>query len=255
MSIVKPRSRCPRCLAWIAWYDNIPVASWILLGGKCRGCRGAISPRYALVELLTGALYVYAAWRQLYGSGDPGFDHAVTFSLHAWFLGALIVCTFVDYDFRILPDEVTLSGVGIGLAVAVAFPPDAPFGPFEIDKQERLVALLNSGLGAAVGFCSIWWVGVLGKLVFRKDAMGFGDVKFMAMVGAVLGWKGVLLTLLLACLFGSIFGIAKLIVLRRMGYVAFGPFLAAGALVMLFWAPFVLEVIDAYMQWSARLLG
>jgi leader peptidase (prepilin peptidase)/N-methyltransferase len=239
MSIVKPRSRCPKCLRFIAWYDNLPVASWLVLGGKCRHCRNPISPRYLLIELLTGALYAYAAWAALYPPVRPLGAAAALFLVQAWLIGALIVCTFIDFDFRILPDEITLPGIPIGLALSFAF----PFLPFFqgtlsdlasllfgmskllVDPYKGLPELLRmknallgweeahphwmalgaSALGALTGFGVIWLVGQLGKILFRKriaragetEAMGFGDVKYMAMLGAALGWKGVLLTLVL----------------------------------------------------------
>jgi leader peptidase (prepilin peptidase)/N-methyltransferase len=275
MSIVKPRSRCPKCLNWIAWYDNFPVVSWTLLGGKCRYCKNPISIRYTLVELLTGALFLYAGHRALYGVHDPSWPQAVLFALECWLLGAMIVCTFIDLEFRILPDEITLSGVVIGLAASAAFPflhgwsgsvasggsivvrafHYLPGHGLPIDIREPHVASLIAGaLGAVAGGGSIWLVGVLGKLVFRKDAMGLGDVKYMAMIGSVLGWRGVLLTFVLACLTGSIFGIGKYAAVRKMGYVPFGPFLSLGALTMLFWSGLVDDALQAYLNGTHRLL-
>ncbi|HLF94171.1 MAG TPA: A24 family peptidase, partial [Planctomycetota bacterium] len=167
----------------------------------------------------------------------------------------------IDLEFRILPDEITLSGVIIGLAASAAFPFLQAGTPVAI-REPHLAALAASALGAVVGGGAIYLVGVLGKLVFRKEAMGFGDVKYMAMLGAVLGWKGVLLALMVACLLGTGFGLGKLIVLRRMGYVAFGPFLSGGALVLLFWEPLVQRAIRAYMErmdqfsrWILELVG
>jgi leader peptidase (prepilin peptidase) / N-methyltransferase len=253
MSISNPsRSRCPRCLNWIAWYDNLPVVSWTVLGGKCRHCRNPISIRYTLVELLTGGLFLYAGYRAIY-HGMPGWQQGVRFALEAWFLSALIVSTFIDLEFRILPDEITLSGVVIGLAASAAFP-FLQRGLPTVIEQPNLAALTASALGAVVGGGSIYLVGFLGKLVFRKEAMGFGDVKYMAMVGAVLGWRGVLFTFVIACLWGSIFGIGKLILTRRMGYVPFGPFLSVGALTMLFFSAFVDRAVKAYMAFNHRLL-
>ena len=246
MSLVKPRSRCPKCLRWIAWYDNIPVASWLILGRKCRGCRAPISPRYALVELLTGALFLYAGYRQLYGAATPGFEQAVVFVTHAWFLSALIVSTFIDLDLRILPDEITISGVGIGLAASAFFPFLQPL-PATFFRDPWLAGLFGSAVGALVGGGVIKVVGVLGELIFRKEAMGGGDVKYMAMVGAVLGWQGVLWTFMLACLLGSVFGIGKFVAVRRMGYVPFGPFLSGGALVMLLWPHWVKLGVQWYL--------
>lgn len=247
MSVVKPRSRCPRCLAWIAWYDNLPVVSWLALGGRCRGCRAPIPIRYTLVELLTGGLYAFAAWRLLVGGGPrPPAEAAVIFLTQAWFLGALVVSTFVDLEFKILPDEVTLSGLLIGVVLSAAFP-YAHQGAVPLENR-HLGGLVAAVLGAALGGGSIYTVGVLGKLLFRKEAMGFGDVKFMAMVGALLGWKGALLTLLMACLLGSLYGLGRFVVVRRMGYVPFGPFLSGGALVVLFASLWVESGIDAYRR-------
>lgn len=274
MSIVGPRSRCPRCLAWIAWYDNLPVLSWCLLGGKCRHCGNPISIRYTLVELLTGGLFLVAGHRALYGVPDPRWPQAVTFALDGWLLGAMIACTFIDLEFRILPDEITISGLVLGLAASAAFPfLHGPVGgvpegvvlqrgfhwdpghglPWAIGNA-HLASLAASAAGALAGGGSIWLVGVLGKLVFRKDAMGFGDVKYMAMIGSLLGWRGVLLTFVLACLAGSIFGLGKYAVVRRMGYVPFGPFLSVGALAMLFWSPLVDAALQSYLLGTHRLL-
>lgn len=248
MSVVRPRSRCPRCLRTIPWYDNIPVLSWVALRGRCRGCRAPISPRYAAVELLTGALFAWAAARQLWGPNDPGAREAAVFLVHAWFLGSMVVCAFIDVDFRILPDEVTLPGVVLGLAVSAAFPFLHEGGLPGAIGNRHLAGLAVSALGAVVGGGTLWGVGVVGKLVFRKEAMGFGDVKYMAMIGSVLGWKGVLLTFVLACLFGSLVGVGKFVAVRRMGYVPFGPFLSAGALVMLLAPEWVDRALRAYLE-------
>ncbi len=260
MSLVRPRSRCPKCLRMIAWYDNIPVASWLALGGKCRGCRERISVRYPLVELLTAGLFFYAAWRQIYAPSTLApqpEQRAVLFAAHAWFLAALLACTFIDLEFRIIPDEITYSGIVIGLAACAVFPfvytVHAGELPFRISNP-HVAALAASALGAVAGGGAVKLVGVLGELVFRKEAMGGGDVKFMAMVGTILGWRGVLYTFVLACLFGSVYGIGKLLVLRRMGYVPFGPFLTAGALFMLFGSKLVNQGIVAYLRFVQRLV-
>jgi leader peptidase (prepilin peptidase) / N-methyltransferase len=288
MSVVRPRSRCPKCRALIAWYDNIPVLSWVLLGGKCRGCRAPISPRYAAVELLTGALYFAAAWKLLAGTAPLGPRDVGIFLVQAWFLACLIACSFIDLDFQILPDEITISGTILGLLVA-AFLPFLPFLQgdvadllrfFQIGAQrlrlEGAVEALGSGvrwlqrqkaagspwlslgtslLGAATGYGVIYGIAALGKRLFRKrieqlgqtEAMGFGDVKYMAMIGAVLGWRGVLFTLILACLVGSVVGIVKRVATGTMGYVPFGPFLSVGALVMLLWSDWVDRARFAYV--------
>ncbi|HXX93054.1 MAG TPA: prepilin peptidase [Planctomycetota bacterium] len=263
MSIVRPRSRCPKCLRWITWYDNLPVVSWVLLGGKCRGCRAPISPRYALVELLTGAVFGYAGWRALYGVPSPGWHEAVRFGVEAWFMSCLIVCTFIDYDFQILPDEITLSGIALGLVLSAAFPFLHETGlPLQDHAKSLarffgghpwLASLAASAFGALLGAGVIYFADLLGKLLFRKEGMGMGDVKYVAMFGAVLGWKGALLGFMVACLAGAIFGIGKLIAVRRMGYVPFGPFLSAGAAVIVFWPTLVVRAIFIYMGWMHSL--
>jgi len=273
MSIVKPRSRCPKCLNWIAWYDNLPVLSWAALGGKCRHCKNPISVRYALVELLTGALFLYAGWRAIYGSPQLSpMNQAARFVVDAWFVSAMVVCTFVDLDFRIIPDEISLSGILIGLAASALFPAVLhPGGLSDLGFLARIPGSLKDGwfaslsasaVGALLGSGVIYVVGVMGKIVFRKKveaagedtAMGLGDVKFMAMAGAVLGWQGVLFTLLLACLLGALFGVGKLLLTRQMGFVAFGPFLAAGALTMLFLPGGVSAALKAYMNFNQAVI-
>jgi leader peptidase (prepilin peptidase)/N-methyltransferase len=261
MSIVKPRSRCVSCRNFIAWYDNIPVASWLILGGKCRHCKVPISPRYAAVEVLTGAIFAWAAYIQLYhGSLPEGWQRAVWFGIQAGLSSALIVCTFIDLEFTILPDEITLWGLGLGIAAGCAF----PFIYQMTDKEAVIVAarfpflpagarpvaagLVHAVVGAIAGGGLIWLIGVLGKLVFRKEAMGFGDVKLMAFLGAFLGPQAIIMSLFLAVFLGAFFGIGKLILVRKMGYVPFGPFLSAGALVMVFAARPIWAGLDVYIR-------
>jgi leader peptidase (prepilin peptidase)/N-methyltransferase len=261
MSIVRPRSRCNSCRAFIAWYDNIPVVSWLVLGGKCRHCRVKISPRYVLVELLTGAIFMWAAHVQLYhGRADWTWERGVWFGVQAGLAAALIVCTFIDLEFTILPDEITIGGFIIGIVAGTAF----PFIYEMMDKKyvltgDRLTflpamlrnpgsGLVHAVLGAIVGGGLIWLIGVLGKLAFRKEAMGFGDVKLMAFLGAFMGPQATVMSLFLAVFLGAMFGLGKLIVVRRMGYVPFGPFLSAGALIMVFAAPLIWSGVDAYIE-------
>ncbi|MBI4566695.1 MAG: prepilin peptidase [Planctomycetes bacterium] len=259
MSIVRPRSRCPTCLFPIAWYDNIPVASWIALRGRCRRCRAPISPRYALVELMTGLIFAGAATAQIFhGEGRPAFERIVEFALQAYLSAALIVCTFIDLDFTILPDEVTLSGLIAGLAAGAAFPfiHERPVGAealgwlaAEPALREHVSGLMTAAAGAFVGGGVIYAVGVFGKLVFRKEAMGFGDVKFMAFLGAFLGPDGVLIAIFVSVLAGALFGMGKWVAVRRMGYVPFGPFLAAGAAAVLFADRPIRAAILWYLEW------
>jgi len=189
---------------------------------------------------------------------------AARFAVDAWFVSAMVICTFVDLDFRIIPDEISLWGILIGLVVSAAFPFLHPVGLSDLPgiriphslAAGHFASLAASAVGAVVGGGTIYSVGVLGKILFRKrveaagedTAMGLGDVKFMAMAGSVLGWQGVLMTLLLACLGGAFFGVGKLLITRKMGFVAFGPFLAVGALTMLFLPGGVNTALKAYMS-------
>jgi leader peptidase (prepilin peptidase)/N-methyltransferase len=213
LSIVRPRSRCPHCGASIRAYDNIPVLSYLFLGGRCRSCRGSISARYPLVELLSGAFAAMAAAK--FGVGPTGL---VMFL----FIAALLVITFIDLDHRIIPDVISLPGILVGFG--------ASFGLLAISPLESLIGILSGG-GSL--FLVAWGY----QLIARREGMGGGDIKLLAMIGAFLGWQGVLVTLLLASLVGSIVGTAWMVARggdRRLA-IPFGPFLAVGALIALFW--------------------
>ena len=274
MSIVRPRSRCVKCRQFIAWYDNIPVVSWLILGGKCRHCRTPVSARYAVVELVTGIAFAGAAYVQLYHPlpATEGWHRAAWFAVQAYLTSALIVCTFIDLEFTILPDEITKSGIVLGLVAGTAAPiiyyftgPDGggwnlvwPPGVDSIPQpwvRWGLRGLATAAAGALVGGGSIWLVGIIGKVLFRKEAMGFGDVKLLAFLGAFLGPRSVLAGFFVAVLLGALFGIGKFIAVRRMGYVPFGPFLSAGALAMVFAGRFIWDLFDAYIRWVGSLAG
>ncbi len=187
-SVVSPRSRCPRCGAAIAWYDNVPVLSWILLGARCRACGAPISWRYPLVETLGGAAGFLAFSR--HGLGGA-------FAAELTFVAVLLALAFIDLDTWLLPHAVTWPLIAFGLAAsALGFSP-APIGP--------------SLLGAALGFAAFAAVSVLGEKVFRKEALGFGDVWLLAGIGAFAGAKALLPVVLLASLQGSVVGIALLL--------------------------------------------
>jgi len=205
-SLVRPRSHCPRCGAAIRWHDNLPVVSWLALRGRCRDCRTGISPRYPLVEGLTGVLFVLAFWRI-----------GITWELLvAWaFIAALISVAFIDYDHMIIPDVIVLPGAAIGLAASIALRP------------ERWWVYLVAAFGGAA-FCFAL------ALVWPGGGMGFGDVKMALLVGAVLGSR-VLVGFFLAFLVGSLVGL-YLIVIRKQSRktkLPFGPFLAFGSVVAL----------------------
>lgn len=225
-SIVSPPSSCPGCGAPIRPYDNIPLISYLLLRGKCRNCGMGISARYPLVELLNGLLYAAV----LYSFGT-GWHLPFLFA----FVSAMIVITFIDLDFQIIPDVISLPGIAVGIAGASLFIPD-PFGSAGSHQGAPLVGFWNSLIGTASGFGLFFLIAALGKAMAKTDAMGGGDLKMMAMIGAFMGWKSVILTTFVGSLAGSVIGVG-LMVLRgreRKMKMPFGPFLAAGALVSLF---------------------
>jgi leader peptidase (prepilin peptidase)/N-methyltransferase len=250
LSVVRPRSRCPCCLTPIAATDNIPVLSWLLLGGRCRGCRTRISGRYASVELLTGALGAWAAWALVADSGraDEGaaWAHAAIVFVA---LAAMTAASLVDLDHRILPDEITLPGMWAGPPLA-ALLPELLLGPTR-DAPEwvpaawpaPLQAALVSAAGLAVGGGVIWGIGAVGTRALGKEAMGFGDVKFLAAIGGFAGPVGALLALVVAAAVGAVVGIVRLSMTGDR-YIPFGPFLAVGGAVAMLHGP---QIVGWYL--------
>ena len=227
-SIVHPRSCCPQCGHLVRAYDNIPVLSYLLRHGRCRDCGARISPRYPLVELLSGAFAAMTVVR--FG---VGWTAAVVFVLVATFL----VITFIDIDHRIIPDVITLPGIPIGLAAS-----------FVLDPAPPLVQPLESLIGILAGGGSLFLVAWGYQFITRREGMGGGDIKLLAMIGAFIGWKGVLFTIFIASLTGTLAGMI-LIFRRREGMklaVPFGPFLAVGAIAYLFIGP---ETMHWYLRW------
>jgi leader peptidase (prepilin peptidase) / N-methyltransferase len=234
-SVVHPRSRCPRCRAEIAWYRNIPVVSWIALRGACAHCAAPISWRYPFVELLSG-ISVVGLWLHL----GPG----AAFAVAAPFTLALIVLFFTDFDHHLLPDAVTLTGLACGLAAAW-------FNPYL--HGEGWARVWSAGSGAALGSALLWGVGALYEKLRGVEAMGLGDVKMMAMVGAFTGPSGVLFTVFAASLTGAVVGLS-LIPLRGgslQDRLPFGCFLAPAALAALFFARPVLEAYFGLLTGSS----
>ena len=213
LSLVSPRSRCPHCSRPIHALENIPVLSYLLLKGRCKGCGQTISPRYPLVEAVTGLLFGYAAWR--YGMTLAGAGALV-------FIAAMISLTFIDFDTQLLPDDITLPLLWAGLL---------------LNANNTFTTLPNAVIGAAVGYLALWSVYWLFKLATGKEGMGYGDFKLLAAIGAWLGWPLLPQVILLSSLVGAFVGIV-LIVLARHGRnvpIPFGPYLAAAGLIALFW--------------------
>jgi leader peptidase (prepilin peptidase)/N-methyltransferase len=211
VSIVSPGSKCPRCETPIKPYDNIPVFGWLLLGGKCRNCHLSISPMYPIVEFLTGGLFVLTYYT--YGITLPTFKYLI--------FGCLIMILIVtDIRVRILPDAINAFGFGIGLAFATRILPDGILETWGRSQHLpiMLVGVLEALLGGAFGSFLLWAAAALYKLVRKREGMGLGDVKMMAMVGTFLGVRGSFLTILLGTLLGSVIGLALIVLLFLLGW-------------------------------------
>jgi len=216
MSIVSPRSHCSSCRHKLAWFENVPILSFIFLKGRCRNCRRRISYVYPIVEIITGFLAVI-----LYTFFGLNLRLLIFFALFS----SLIVATFIDFEKNEIPDIITLPGIIIGLLLSLFFPE-------LMSKTKSAHSFFNSVLGIIVGGGSLYAVGYLGEIVFKKEAMGGGDIKLLAMVGAFLGWKIVLLTFFIAPFFGSLAGII-LKIKKGAEIIAYGPYLSLAAFVSL----------------------
>jgi len=232
MSVSWPGSHCFSCKKPVAWYDNIPVLSWFVLRGRCRHCGARFSIRYAVIEALTGLLFL-ALWIRF----GPSWAMLVY-----WLMGfGLLLGSGVDLDDFWIPDRVTWGGILIGLPLSALVP--------ELHGAETwLEGLKASALGAGAGFGLLWAVGVIGKLAFKKEAMGFGDVKLLGAIGAFLGAPAVLFVIFAASLLGSVVGLT-LIALGKSelgGRIPFGPYLSVAALMWLFGGE---TLFVAYFDW------
>lgn len=223
LSIVSPRSFCPSCRAPIRAYDNIPLVSYLLLGGKCRNCGAGISWRYPLVEALTGGVALALFLK---------FGFSLSFLAYFVLSAALIVISFIDLDHRIIPDLISLPGIAVGFLLAL-------FGPLATVK-ESLIGLLAGG-------GSLYLVAFVYEALTKREGMGGGDVKLLAMIGAWLGWKSILFTLFFASLSGAFIGGAVMLIQRegRLYAIPFGPFLAFSGLAYVFLGP---ELIAWYLN-------
>ena len=216
-SLVWPPSTCPKCNARIRWYDNIPVFSYLCLLGKCRHCKAPISIQYPLIELLTAVLTVLFVWRL----GLSPWMFVVVAAVYA-----LIALSVIDLEFMIIPDRFSLGLIVWGLLFAWLNP------NFEGGWwQKELYALL----GAGVGLFGVLAIALIGTWIFKKEAMGGGDVKLMGGIGALLGWQGVITTIVFASFFGLVYSLGLMIFKGKKGgdVIPFGPFLSLGALINL----------------------
>jgi leader peptidase (prepilin peptidase) / N-methyltransferase len=207
-SLLRPRSRCPRCGKPLRWFDNIPVVSWIALGGRCGQCRAPISPQYPIVEIVTALLWVLIVWMT-----PPGWLLASRLVLGT----ALVVLFMIDLEHQLLPNVITLPGIVTGFAFSLVAPP----GPFD------------SLVGFLVGGGVLYAIAAAYYLLRKEEGMGMGDVKMLAMIGAFLGWKLTLLTLVLSSFAGAVIGVGMM-AFQRGGLqyaLPFGTFLALGTVV------------------------
>jgi leader peptidase (prepilin peptidase)/N-methyltransferase len=236
-SVVKPRSHCPHCGRLIPWHENIPLVSWVVLRARCRGCRGPISPRYVLVEALVALLFllVWLAWSP---DGTPRplglapYGSLALAPIYWLAVSGLVLGTFVDFEHMIIPDRVSLGGIVAGLVLS-------PLVPALHGAAVWWHGLAWAAVGAAVGSGILWMVAFVGRIVFRKEAMGLGDVKLLGAIGALLGWKAVLFTLIVSSFAGSIVGVTLVLCGRKemQGRIPFGPYLALAAALWILWGP------------------
>ena len=212
LSVVTPRSACPKCKQRIAFYDNVPVLSWLMLRGRCRNCKSSISLRYLMIELLTGVLFVACYWY---------FGLTLSTLKYCAFAFLLLGLIFTDAETKLLPDKLTLPGLALGVAFSLIIPvndlasqflPGVVNLPFSDDVTVRLLSLFDSLLGAALGASFIYGAGAIYLRWRGMEGMGFGDVKLMAMVGAFLGMKLTVFTIFTASLAGSFFGLTTVLV-------------------------------------------
>jgi leader peptidase (prepilin peptidase)/N-methyltransferase len=215
LSLVRPRSRCPACGHGITALENIPLLSWALLKGKCRACGAAISARYPIVELLAGIGAAYSAWR---------FGPTLTAVGATFFVWFTIALAFIDQETGLLPDDLTLPLLWVGLLVNLG---------------RGFVPLPEAVVGAVAGYLSLWLVYWGFKLLTGKEGMGYGDFKMNAAVGAFLGWKMLPLVILLSSLVGLVFGALQMFAARGRWDAGFrfhfGPYIAIAALIALYW--------------------
>ncbi len=225
-SIISPWSHCPGCKTPLGWYDNIPFISYIALKGRCRVCGMGISLRYILVEALTALIFII--FYKEFGLG-------IRFWIYSGLLSSLIAISFIDAEFQIIPDEITILGIILGLVFSFFF-------PLLHNVSTHLSGFLNSLVGVFIGGVSIYITGLIGNVVFKKESMGGGDVKLLAMVGAFLGWKIALLTFFIAPLFGSIIGIV-LKIKKKAEVIPYGPHLSLATFLALLWGEKILNWI------------
>lgn len=230
--LVQPRSRCPSCQMQIAAFDNVPVISYLLLGGKCRHCAQRISARYPMVEAAAGCASAYAGWHFGFVDGVLTLEslaRSLAAAVFAWYLIALAL---IDFDTQLLPDSMTLPLLWFGLGAGF-------FGIFAPDLDSAV-------LGAMFGYLSLWSVYWVFKFVTGKEGMGYGDFKLLAALAAWLGWQSLPALILLSSAVGAVVGISLLLsgLRRRSEPIPFGPYLALAGIIMMFWGDSIARLLS-----------
>ena len=261
-SIVSPPSHCPKCNAQIKWWQNIPILSWLALRGRCAACEAPISPRYIFVELLGGMLFLAAFFKYcpLVAVSQPGdvyLDYVMIVVLVVvWiWISLMIAGSFIDFDHQLLPDFTTVGGMVLGVVVNLAvtivnwivLPSIADdSGPYVVLGVVGLIGNVSYPIfwslgGLVFGFGLLWLVRWIGSKAFGREAMGMGDVFLMGAVGALFGPVAVLVTLILSSVFGSVIGVALILLskakLGRFTAIPYGPYICMGCLAWMFWGP------------------
>lgn len=251
-SVIWPGSHCPHCFRAIAPRDNVPILGWLLLKGACRACGARIAIRYLFVEALVGLLFLALFLVDVMGAPRTIWDEIpvsvlVVWSCHATFVAFLVAATFIDYDLTIIPDEITICGMVLGAALGTAFPWIRPEPAF---AETHAAGLAVAILGIIVGGGLTWFVRWSGTMALGREAMGFGDVTLMALIGSFLGWQMAVLTFFIAPFFGLSHALWKVILAigKRMAggqlssndrEIPFGPYLSMAALTLIFAWPWL----------------
>lgn len=239
ISIVHPRSHCPKCKSEIPWYQNIPLFSWIFLKGRCASCKTKISFIYPFVELLTGIIILFV-FRHFYSPDLQ--DWIIKSMIFSVFSSCLIILSFIDMKYFIIPDRFTWGGVFAGILASFLYP---ELHGFETFKE----GFVFSSVSALICYGILNSVRIIGTFVYKREAMGYGDIKLVAAFGAFLGWKLGLLSIFFGAVFGSVIGIASIIFSKftLRSEIPFGPYLAVGAFIALIYGQRFLNWYSSYL--------
>jgi len=247
LSLLWPASKCVNCSKRVVWYDNIPVLSYLFLKGKCRHCQHKISALYPITEIITGIVFLSLFHSVLMVKGDL----ICAYIFYLIFCCLLIIGSIVDLKLYIIPNEITYTGLILapiaGLLCVGSRNLNSAQGYFDNSVNQWMASLQTTMIGVFVAGGMIYLCGLIGKLVFRKDAMGFGDVKLMGVIGGFIGWKLAVATFFLAPFFGLLFGIPRLIS-KRGKMIPYGPFLSLAAFICLLFQDVTVGIIDNYLD-------